>query len=111
MKEEIIALFEELFSAFASIYSLNQSKVTYKQRKKFISELKEKDADVCAALEKLITDYESYFFTKTDKELRFKAPDIYDMEMDRIKQDIIESKSNLKSFFEDEYIIGLINKV
>ncbi len=111
MKEEIINNLGNLFVEIASIFKINASGYTFQNRKNYIEELRIKDDSLTKAFEKLINDLDAYSFTRTDKELRFKAPDIYQMELNRIKKDIVESKSNLKSFFDDDYIIGLIDRV
>lgn len=111
MKEETITLFEKLFYEIGSQYGIIGKKIIYSGRKHFMDKLRIEQAQICQALENLINDFEAYSFTKTDKILRFKAPDIYKMEMERIQNDILESKTNLKSYIDDPYIISIIDSI
>ncbi len=94
---EIINDISEHFTLNITIESLNE-------KQEILNQIKAKDIDIHKAISDYILLFESYHFIKTDRILMFKARDIWKMEVDSFKDELVKSDNELHKLLHSKGI-------
>ncbi len=83
MKKDLI---EEMLNEISETLVVETTTdISYENKKQIITDIGKVDPDISEMLNKFINSLDMYRFIKFDKELRMKAPEMYESECKRLK--------------------------
>lgn len=83
----------EILNNISQYFKLDITIESFNEKQKILDSIKEKDIEIHKAISDYILLFDSYSFIKSDKMLMFKARDIWKMEVDNMKEALVETDS------------------
>lgn len=80
----------------------NADSFEYLKRKVLLELISEKDKELALLLKDYLSNSEMYSFIKTDKELRIKAPDLFESSISSQKEKFFKSEELVEEFFKQK---------
>ncbi len=111
MREQSLQILNQLLKNISVHYSLQVNEAHYSRRKEVFNKLNEIEPEMASCLSDFIMTVDAYEFTRQDKMLKIKAADIYQLEMERIKDDLQKYGNTIKEKFRDKQSSHLIDSL
>jgi hypothetical protein len=89
----------EILNNTSQYFKFNITIESYNEKQKILDSIKEKDIEIHKAISDYILLLDSYSFIKSDKMLMFKARDIWKMEVDNMKEALVETDTKTLELF------------